>query len=857
MSQDDYIAKQDRAVSSITSLLTGLRRLSLLHMDINQQSINKWQEDNITPITHDCLKIPTWEDWQEYFTDLPQRTILFWDTLRQRGDNTLTYQAEDRPLLLKFDYDVLIDGKDLDDPCNYSLLEIKPAAGQIINEKLQPIVVVDPRGGHGAGIGGFKEDSEIGESLRAGHPTYFISFSYSPVQGQTLETITKAQAIYIEEVIKRHPKHDKPIIIGNCQAGWAIMLLASERPELPGGIIINGAPLAYWSGVTGRNPMRYAGGLMGGAWATRLASDLGNGRFDGTWLVSNFENLNPANTFWGKYYNLFSKIDTEPSRFLDFERWWGNPVLYNSEEIEAIVDELFIGNRLTNAGLGGQNKLFRNIESPIIVFCSSGDNITPPQQALNWIIDVYPNDIDLKKAGKTIIYLQHKNIGHLGIFVSGTVARREHRQLIASLDAVKALPPGLFEMIIKDVKDEQGNIVDHQVFFEVRSIQDLQTGDSDGREDEKVFSLVSRISETNSNLYEWLIRPVMRHFISEPTAQFLRDSNPFHVGQVAWSSVNPLTWWLPGATELVKHNRRPVAKDNPIITWQEIFSKNVVNMFDAYRDLRDSTHEMCFYSIYGVLNALTNSQANYLEQSTVNQSRELTHRLENTLTQGNTQDATIRILLLLASEAGIVNRDFLAGFVQHYRETSNFNPLTDRKALREIINLQSLLVFTQPKESLNTLTNLLPTMEIRKRILEAVAVAEPALIETNAQTKALWLKINDILLGEDAKPVASIDKVKPAKPAATQPTNTQPTKEATKPTKQLETSTTSDKTKATVTQKPIANAISEIVHSGEPQQTVAEITATVSSKAKSKASKGSKSKAIDSTTKPTKPTNKK
>lgn len=307
--------------------------------------------------------------------------------------------------------------------------------------------MIDPRGGHGAGIGGFKEDSEIGESLRAGHPTYFISFGYSPVKGQTLETITKAQAIFIEEVIRRHPKHDKPIIIGNCQAGWAIMLLASERPELPGGIIINGAPLAYWSGVTGRNPMRYAGGLMGGAWGTRLASDLGNGRFDGTWLVTNFENLNPANTFWGKYYNLYSKVDTEPSRFLDFEQWWGNPVLYNSEEIEAIVDELFIGNRLTNSGLGGQNKIFRNIESPIIVFCSSGDNITPPQQALNWIIDVYPNDLDLKKAGKTIIYLQHHSIGHLGIFVSGTVARREHRQLIASLDAVKALPPGLFEMI--------------------------------------------------------------------------------------------------------------------------------------------------------------------------------------------------------------------------------------------------------------------------------------------------------------------------------------------------------------------------------------------------------------------------
>lgn len=804
MSQDDYIAKQERAISSVTSLLTGLRKLSLLHIDINQESISKWQEDNITPIQKDILKAPTLDDWREYLADIPQRITLFWDTLRQRGDNTLTYQAEDRPLLLKFDYEVLINGRDLPDPCNYSLLEIKPLPGQVINEKLQPIVVVDPRGGHGAGIGGFKEDSEIGESLRAGHPTYFISFSYSPVKGQTLETITKAQAVFIEEVIRRHPKHDKPIIIGNCQAGWAIMLLASERPELPGGIIINGAPLAYWSGVTGRNPMRYAGGLMGGAWGTRLASDLGNGRFDGTWLVTNFENLNPANTFWGKYYNLYSKVDTEPSRFLDFEQWWGNPVLYNSEEIEAIVDELFIGNRLTNSGLGGQNKIFRNIESPIIVFCSSGDNITPPQQALNWIIDVYPNDLDLKKAGKTIIYLQHHSIGHLGIFVSGTVARREHRQLIASLDAVKALPPGLFEMIIKDVKDKQGKVIDHKVIFETRSIKDLELGDTDGREDEKVFSLVSRISETNSNLYEWLIRPMMRLFISEPEAQLLRDANPFHVNQVAWSSINPLTWWLPGTAELIKANRRPVRADNPLLAWQEALSNNITNVLDVYRDTRDSTQEMCFYSVYGMLNALTNSQANYLEQSTVNQSKELTHRLENSLTQGNVQDATIRILLLLANEAGMVDRDFLAGFVQHYRETKNYNPLTDRKALREIINLQSLLVFTQPEESLNTLTNLLPSLEIRKEVLESVAVSEPALIQTNDKTQALWLKINDILLGDVAKSVPAVKKVAPVKKAVT-PAK----KKVTPPAKQAAAKpATVQKSKPKATKKPVADTAS-------------------------------------------------
>src|SRR5690606_27744391 len=100
----------------------------------------------------------------------------------------------------------------------------------------------------------------------------------------------------------------KPVVIGNCQAGWAVMLLAATRPELFGPIILAGSPLSYWAGRHGEFPLRYTGGLLGGSWLAALASDLGAGKFDGAWLVANFENLNPSNTFWAKHYNLYSKI---------------------------------------------------------------------------------------------------------------------------------------------------------------------------------------------------------------------------------------------------------------------------------------------------------------------------------------------------------------------------------------------------------------------------------------------------------------------------------------------------------------------------------------------------------------------
>ena len=174
--------------------------------------------------------------------------------------------------------------------------------------------------------------------------------------GQTIEDIARAEAVFLEKVIALHPEADgKPCVIGNCQAGWAVMMLAAIRPELFGPIIIAGSPLSYWAGVRGKNPMRYSGGLLGGSWLTALTSDLGHGKFDGAWLVQNFENQNPANTLWSKQYNLYSKIDTEAPRYLGFERWWGGHVNLNAEEIQFIVDELFIGNNLaagTNSNIG-------------------------------------------------------------------------------------------------------------------------------------------------------------------------------------------------------------------------------------------------------------------------------------------------------------------------------------------------------------------------------------------------------------------------------------------------------------------------------------------------------------------------
>ena len=399
--------------------------------------------------------------FQEYWIDAWQRSILTLDILRERGNTFIARSSENAPHVLGFAFEVVLDGRTLARPVNYVLVSVIPPEGTVIDPAKPPYVVVDPRAGHGPGIGGMKQESEIGVALAAGHACYFVGFLPRPMPEQTIADVCTAEAAFLEAVAARHPEAEsKPVVVGNCQAGWQIMMTAAVRPDLFGPILLAGSPLSYWGGVRGRNPMRYLGGTLGGTWLTALAGDLGNGTFDGANLVANFESLNPANTYWEKPYNLYSKADTEGARFLDFETWWGNPVTLNAGEMQWIADNLFVGNKLTSGEIltaDGTRVDLRNIRSPIIVLCSWGDNITPPQQALGWVTDLYDHEDEIVANGQTIVYTLHQTIGHLGIFVSSKVATKEHAEFASCMEMIDLLPPGLYEAVITEIDERTAN----------------------------------------------------------------------------------------------------------------------------------------------------------------------------------------------------------------------------------------------------------------------------------------------------------------------------------------------------------------------------------------------------------------
>ena len=560
-----------------------------------------------TPSAFDPQAMPaTAQQVFDYWVDACQRTILFWDVLRRRSDQYYQQRAEPVPNVLSFDAELVLDARTFQRPVNYLLARIKPPTGVTVDPKKRPFVVVDPRAGHGPGIGGFKADSELGVAMRAGHPAYLVGFTPEPMPGQTIEDIMRAEAVFLEKVNALHPDADgKPCVIGNCQGGWAVMMVAATRPELFGPIIIAGSPLSYWAGIEGRNPMRYSGGLLGGSWLTALSGDLGAGKFEGARLVENFENLNPANTLWTKNYNVWSKVDTEAERFLEFEKYWGGHVNLNAEEIQWIVDQLFVGNRLATAEIVTSDGIridLRNIRSPIVCFCSKGDNITPPQQALGWIVDLYEKDEDIRASAQTIVYAVHESIGHLGIFVSGGVARKEHGEFATNIDLIEVLPPGLYEAVLTPKTDAAANpdlvAGDWLVCFEQRTLGDVRAIVQPDPENERRFGAVRRVSETNLALYRTFLQPFVRAFANAQSAQSQHQLNPAELPFELFSDRNPLMRQIGELAEQVRQERRPVSPDNPLVKMQGMVSDQIIAALDGWRDWRDSTMEQIFLNVY-------------------------------------------------------------------------------------------------------------------------------------------------------------------------------------------------------------------------------------------------------------------
>ena len=714
--------------------------------------------------------------WGAYALDAWQRSVIFLDVLRARGNAFLEHEDDPMRNVLDFGFDVVMDGRDLPRPVNYWVARVIPPAGAPPADPLnRAFMVIDPRAGHGPGIGGFKADSEIGVAIAAGHPCYFVGFRPEPEPGQTIEDVVRAIAAFAEEIGRRHQVADgKPVAIGNCQAGWALLMAAAIRPEAFGPLLIAGAPVSYWAGVPGKAPMRYLGGLLGGSWLTALTGDLGGGIFDGAWLVSNFESGNPANTYWTKQYEVWADVDRAADRYLGFEKWWGGHVKLNAAEMQFIVDELFVGNRLATGELtfsDGTRVDLRAIASPIIVFCSEGDDITPPAQALSWITDLYPDLNDLRTHGQTIVYSVHGSIGHLGIFVSGGVARKEHAEFASNMDMIDVLPPGLYEAVLHPDNDAPKDHGAWLATFEARDMPDLAVHGGTSPEDEKRFAAMRRVSETNLALYREFAQPALQKLATPAVTTVSAQLHPARLTYTMFSDRNPWMGWVRWAAEMARSNRTPVAEDNPGRAAERQVSQLVTQTLQAYGRQRDAFSEQFFQKFYAspLVQAATGVAAASApprlhpggspdHQQFIALAME---RLRAGMTEGGLREAVLRALLWVRLPLALADeRSF--GVIRRLRREYGVQSLP-LPEFKRIVRHQFFMLLIDEARAIETLPALLPDNAEQRAgafaMLQAVVNSAGAPPE---EVRARLLAMEQVFMVEEAPAAAAPEPRHPA-----------------------------------------------------------------------------------------------
>jgi hypothetical protein len=548
-------------------------------------------------------------------------------------------------------------------------------------------------------------------------------------------------------------------VIGNCQGGWALMLLAAAAPDLVGPVLLAGSPVSYWA--DGDAPVtRQSGGLVNSAWLTSLATDLGKGGIDAAQVAANFARLSPVDTYWTKLYNLYANVDTEGPRLLDFERSWGSHFQLNREEIDWITQNLFIGDQFAAGKLANADGALaidlRNVRSPIVVFASSGDPVTPPQQALGWIADLYESELEIAARRQVIVYCLHDETRQLGLFVSTHTGGPESDNAVSALDLIDTLPPGLYEAVIDErrARARAEGVRDHPAIrFEPRKLAELVdrfAGPADGPSSDAV----KRIAEVNQRLYDAFVSPWVKAMANETTARWLRLGNPDRVRRYLLSDLNPAMWTVKSLAQMVRAQRRPAPPDNALAQIERQLSDSVERTLDAYRDRRDAWLERVFRLlgespwIAAAVGHHGHADPRHAQRATAALREELTRLIQDEVgapfESGTPFDAWVRVLIWQGMEDKVIDeRPF--NLIQRLGKEQPAGPRRTLAELKEAIRQQMFVLLLDEQRAIAALPRLMPDRKERARTLELARSIASAKGPLSASREARFRHIEQIL----------------------------------------------------------------------------------------------------------------
>ncbi|HWS75487.1 MAG TPA: DUF3141 domain-containing protein, partial [Quisquiliibacterium sp.] len=318
--------------------------------------------------------------------------------------------------------------------------------------------------------------------------------------------------------------------------------------------------------------------------------------------------------------------------------------------------------------------------------------------------------------------LLHENIGHLGIFVSGSVATREHAQIVSVLESIEALPPGLYGMKISERAGADGK-PEYDVEFVERELEEVvKRLNRFEREDEEPFENVAKISDFNQRAYELFAQPFVRSMSNDAIAQATRLTHPLRLERWSVSDLNPWLWWLGAAADAVKANRQPV-DDGQVFARAEKLGATLVSAgWDLYRNLRDAASEAVFLDVYGGLFALNVSDAGAAHgeaapEGADRRDTELVREVLARIEDGGYPAAVARTVYLLARRGQPISLERIEAKAELIREYRELLPALSPDQARRIRGEQEIIVNFEPRMAVETLPALLSDPEDRARYL--------------------------------------------------------------------------------------------------------------------------------------------
>jgi hypothetical protein len=356
---------------------------------------------------------------------------------------------------------------------------------------------------------------------------------------------------------------------------------------------------------------------------------------------------------------------------------------------------------------------------------------------------LYDHENEIVAAGQTIVYCLHQSIGHLGIFVSGKIATKEHGEFALAMDMIDLMPPGLYEAVITGIDEnvENRQLVQGDYLFslETRTLDDIRALGGNSPKDDLAFATVARVSEINQGVYSTLMRPAVRSMVTETGAEMMRHSHPNRLRFEMFADENPFMRPIESWAETVRENRRPVSPDNPFLAIERMASDMVTSGLEMWGQARDAATEVFFFNTYGspLLQAMVGLRADETSAShrigrdvaREAAAKQTAVHLEQQIDQGGLIEAAVRALIYVRLPEGKVDERGFAALKQIGAEL----PAAKRVGLarfKEIVKEQYLLLLLDAERAIAALPKLLP--DNRRQCEEALALVRRVLAARGA-----------------------------------------------------------------------------------------------------------------------------